>query len=98
MDRLFFRIKQFQGGFHQLFLFGIDMSLIGQLVQCINDTAFTTPNVVLFITHLDGNAIGRFEADSPNVISQLIRVLFYLVNAVFTILSVDFAAYAVLTP
>ena len=44
------------------------MPFVGQLIQGIDDATLTAAQVVLFVAHLRCNAVGRLEADAPDVV------------------------------
>ncbi|EJX01268.1 hypothetical protein EVA_10627 [gut metagenome] len=68
------------------------MSFIGQLIQCIDDTALATAKVILFIPHLGGNAVRSLETDAPDVVSQTIRIPLDLFNTFLAVFTVDFGS------
>ena len=87
-DGVLIRFQQTDGGFHQLLLLGIHVSLIGQLVQGIDDAALAATQVVLLISHLPCDSVSCLEADAPDVIRQAVRVLFHFVDALLAVLAV----------
>ncbi|EJX04947.1 hypothetical protein EVA_06945 [gut metagenome] len=68
------------------------MPFISQLIQRIDDTAFATAKVILFIPHFGGNAVRSLKADAPDVVSQTIRIPLNLFNTFLAVFTVDFGS------
>ena len=91
--------EQRAGRLHELFPFGIDVSLVRELAERVKDPAPAPAGIVLPVAHLAGDAVGGLEADAPDVVGEAVRILPNLVDTLRAVLSVDLGgigrAYAV---
>ena len=68
---------------------GIDVSLVGQLVEGVENTATAPSLVVLAIAHLSCDSVGGLEADAPDVIGKAVGIGLHLVDALLAVGLVD---------
>ena len=66
------------------------MALVGELSQGVDDAAAYPARVFLAVAKLLGDAVGRLEADAPDVIGQAVGIFLDLVNAFLAVGLVDF--------
>jgi hypothetical protein len=77
--------QQFHTGIHELVTVGIDVALVGKLVEGVEDTAAATALVVLAIAHLLCDGVGGLEADAPDVVGKTVGVGLHLVDALLAV-------------
>ncbi len=68
---------------------GIDMAFIGELVEGVEDSAATSPLIVLAVAHLRCDGVGSLEADAPDVIGKAVGILLHLVDALLAVSLID---------
>ena len=85
LDSGFLGFQQFHTGIHELITVGIDVTLVGKLVEGIEDTAAATPHVVLAVSHLLCDGVGGLEADAPDVVGKAVGVGLHLVDALLAV-------------
>jgi len=61
------------------------VTLVGKLVEGIEDAASATPLIILTISHLLCDGVGSLEADAPDVVGKAVGVGLYLINALLAV-------------
>ena len=88
-NRLFVSLKQFHGLAHQRLLLAKTMTVLGEDLKRVEQSAATAARVTLFIAELLGNAVGGFEADSPNLVGKTIGITLHHLHAVLPIFPIN---------
>ena len=61
------------------------MTVLREFIESIKNTASTTAQIVFLITQLLRYTVCCLETDPPNIISEALRIVLYLLNTLFTI-------------